>query len=110
MVRKANALKRTNSLYIPGDSLYDRGMKLPKEVMKKIQWWLNARFGTHFKDLGDNLAHGKQEDFTDCGILCANTAACEIFEGKEIWRQDIKGQERAKWFLTLAKKHMKEVC
>jgi hypothetical protein len=50
-------------------------MKPPKEVLKKLQWWLSAHFRNNFKDLDDNLPHGKEEDYTDCGILCVNTAA-----------------------------------
>jgi hypothetical protein len=84
-------------------------MKPPKEVLKKLQWWLSACLRNIFKDLGNNLLHGKQEDYTDCRILCVNTAAYEIFEDEKLWQQDIKGQERAKWFLTLAKNHMNEV-
>jgi hypothetical protein len=36
------------------------------------------------KELGGELQHGDQEDYTDCGILAANIAACKLFEDEEI--------------------------
>jgi len=52
--------------------------------------------------------HGRQEDFTDCGILAANTAAHDIFND-QIWTPETKPVERMKWFLALARIHMKDV-
>jgi hypothetical protein len=50
-----------------GDSLSHKGMKplVPKEAIRKIQWWLKSRFNRVFKELGDELQHGDQEDYTD---------------------------------------------
>lgn len=58
--------------------------------------------------MGDSLEHGHQNDWTDCGILTANTAAREIFED-ELWTENKKQYERGKWFVTLVSKHIKEV-
>lgn len=66
------------------------------------------RFGKPFKNTGDSLAHGRQEDFTDCGMLTANTAAHNIFND-ELWTKDRKNVERARWFITLSEAHIKEV-
>lgn len=90
-----------------GDTL-SHVLQKPKEIIKKIQWWLKKRFGIQFKDCGDDLEHGKQEDFTDCGIACANTAARELFEDP-LWSDEQKGDQRVRWFITLTKKHIKEV-
>lgn len=77
--------------------------------MKKIQWWLKHLFRAIFKDQGNTLSHGIQRDFTDCGILCANTAAREIFENEILWKPKRKRLERVVWFNTLVKKHIDEV-
>ena len=84
-------------------------MKPPKEAIRKIQWWLKSRFNRAFKELGDKLQHGDQEDYTDCGILAANTAACELFEDEEIWTPKRKVLERVTWFNKLVEKHISEV-
>ena len=96
-------------MYTPfqGDSLAHE-LSAPSDVIKKLKWWLKGRFKKIFKDLGDSLEHGSQNDWTDCGILSANTAAHEIFED-ELWTGNTKQFERGKWFVTLVTKHMKEV-
>ena len=90
-----------------GDSLAHE-LSPPSEVIKKLKWWLKGRFKMTYKELGDSLEHGCQNDWTDCGILSANTAAHEIFED-ELWTAKTKQFERGKWFVTLITKHMKEV-
>lgn len=85
-------------------------MPAPSEEIQKIIWWLKKRLSTSFKSMGDELVHGDQEDVTDCGILCANTAACEIFENEVLWTPQRKVLERVNWFNTLVMKHIDEGC
>jgi hypothetical protein len=37
-------------------------------------------FGAKFKDEGDKLRHGKQEDTWSCGICLPNTIAHDLFD------------------------------
>ncbi|KAF8814925.1 hypothetical protein BYT27DRAFT_7010209, partial [Phlegmacium glaucopus] len=80
-----------------GDSLAHEKMPCPKAVIKKLQWWLQKRFETPFKELGDNLVHGKQEDRTECGILTVNTIAYKVFQGP-LWVVGQKTVECVVWF------------
>ncbi|KAF8228025.1 hypothetical protein L208DRAFT_1424582 [Tricholoma matsutake] len=73
------------------------GMPPPKGIVKKLQWWLWKCFRGPFKDCGDFLEHGHQEDSTKCGIITPNTAAREVFHD-ELWRQDQKAVEHVNWF------------
>jgi len=41
-------------------------------MVKKAVW-------EGIQEYRDSLAHGNQEDFTDCGILMTNTAAHDMF-------------------------------
>ncbi|KAF8164694.1 hypothetical protein B0H34DRAFT_670722 [Crassisporium funariophilum] len=91
-----------------GDPLTHKGITPPKECMKKVMWWLKERIGKQFKDVGDELEHGEQNDFTDCGIVAVNTAAHEVF-GDELWTDATKSRHCVQWFLMLAKKHMEEM-
>jgi len=84
-------------------------MPKPTKIIKKLRLWLETRFKDgKFTDKGDLLEHGNQEDFTDCGILCANTAAHEIFNDP-VWTVSNKKTQRAQWFVTLIKKNIDEV-
>jgi hypothetical protein len=91
-----------------GDSLAHQGMPEPTDIVKNLQWWTKEHFGRRFQNLGDELEHGDQNDWTDCGIVAANTAAREIF-GDTKWTAERKEEERLLWFLTLVKKHVDEV-
>jgi hypothetical protein len=66
------------------------------------------RFGDTYKNTGNSLSHGDQDDFTDCGILAANTAAHDIF-GDSLWNPDTKGLHRVHWFVRLSEAHIKYV-
>jgi hypothetical protein len=83
-------------------------MPPPKGIIKKLQWWLRKRFRGPFKDCGDTLEHGLQEDGTECGIVAPNTAAREVFRD-ELWTTDRKVFERANWFCKLSAAHVKDV-
>lgn len=91
-----------------GDSLAHEGMPPPKVAIKQVQTWLKRRFGKEFKSTGDSLAHGDQEDFTDCGILMTNTAAHDMFDDT-LWTYERKAIERANWFIRLSKAHIEDV-
>ena len=36
-------------------------MPPPKEMIRKLHWWSEERFGIKLKDLGDALLHGMQD-------------------------------------------------
>lgn len=86
---------------LQGASLVHQGIAAPTDILKKIQWWTKERFGSKFSILGDELKHGNQNNWTDCGIVAANTAAQKIF-GSVIWTDSRKEEERhgASRFLT----------
>lgn len=84
-------------------------MPAPKAIIRKLQWWLKCRFGEKFKDIGNQLGHGKQEDWTDCGIVSANTAAHELFRDEELWTVEKKQLERVAWFVKLCRAHIDDV-
>lgn len=83
-------------------------MEAPKEVVKKLQWWLKQRFKKEFADCGDQLEHGLQDDGFSCGIITTNTAAHDIFND-QLWTPKRKAVERVQWFMTLCQKHMEDV-
>src|SRR6266498_679155 len=84
-------------------------MKAPKEIIKKLQWWLKKWFEKEFSDSGDQLEHGLQDDGISCGIVVANTTAHDIFNDK-LWMAEHKAVERVQWFMMLSKKHMEDIC
>ncbi|KAG6819326.1 hypothetical protein H0H93_012927 [Arthromyces matolae] len=92
-----------------GDSLAHKGMPQPKAMIQKIQLWLKKRFRGPFKDLGDAMEHGQQDDYTDCGIVSANSAANEIFHDCPLWTPERKVAERIEWFIALCKAHVTDV-
>jgi len=83
-------------------------MPPPKEIMRKLRWWIEKRFNKVFKELGDELTHGKQEDGTECGILTANTIAHEVFRDT-LWTTGRKEVERVGWFNALTDVHIADV-
>ena len=80
-------------------------MPVPKDALKSIQSWLTKRFGSTYKNTGDMLSHGDQDNFTDCGILAANTAAHDIFADK-LWSPEMKALHRVMWFVNLSEAHI----
>ena len=84
-------------------------MPQPMDIVKHIQSWLKKRFGGTYKNTGDTLAHGDQDNFTDCGILAASTAAHDIFDDN-IWNPNTKHLHRLDWFIKLSKAHIEYVC
>ena len=84
-------------------------MPAPNAIIRKLQWWLKQRFGAKFKDIGNQLEHGRQEDWTDCGIVSANTAAHELFGGEALWAVETKQLERVAWFVKLCRAHIDDV-
>lgn len=83
-------------------------MPAPKDALKSIQSWLKKRFGSTYQNTGDMLSHGNQDNFTDCGILAANTAAHDIFADK-LWSPATKALNRAMWFVNLSEAHINYV-
>ena len=83
-------------------------MPRPKAAIKKLRWWLQKRFENPFRELGDQLVHGKQEDGTECGILTVNTIAHKVFQDP-LWVVGRKAVERVVWFNKLVGAHIQEV-
>ena len=83
-------------------------MPPPKAIIRKLQWWLRKWFHGPFKDCGDALEHGLQEDGIECGIVAPNTAAQEVFHD-ELWTTDQKVFEHAHWFCKLSAAHVEDV-
>jgi hypothetical protein len=83
-------------------------MTAPKEIIKKLQWWLRRRFRGTFKNCGDTLKHGLQEDGMECGIVTPNTAAHEVFHDT-LLACDRKVLERVNWFCMLWTAHVEDV-
>lgn len=79
-----------------------------KDAIKLIQNWLKKTVGSAFKVTGDSLAHGNQEDVTNCGILAANTAAHEVF-GDPLWSPSKKILACATWFVQMCSLHIDDV-
>jgi hypothetical protein len=63
-------------------------------------WWLNARFDGQFISRRDEMPHGIQDDYTECGICCPNTIACDTIGGP-LWTSSRKGFEHVNWFKAL---------
>lgn len=84
-------------------------MSPPKVAMKVIRSWTKKTFGVEYKNKGDALVHGNQNNYTDCGILAANTVAHDIF-GDELWVPGNQTLERLRWFLCLGNLHIEHVC
>ncbi|KAF8814343.1 hypothetical protein BYT27DRAFT_7250099 [Phlegmacium glaucopus] len=91
-----------------GDSLAHEGMPPPTDILKYIQLWLKKCFGGTYKNTGNSLSHGDQDNFTDCGILATNTATHDIF-GDSLWNPNTKCLHRGHWFIKLSKAHIEYV-
>lgn len=72
----------------PGDSRSHKGSK-PTQQVKAVQAWLLAVFGEKFRNEGDTLEHGIQDDESSCGIVTPNTIGHNIF-GDPIFRKKNK--------------------
>ena len=81
-----------------GDSLFDADFRLLKNYFKDVQIWLGERFGGKFKELGDTLPHGIQDDASSCGICTANTIAHAVLKDS-IYQHASRSIYRAKWYL-----------
>jgi hypothetical protein len=92
---------------MPGDSL-DHVLSKPTKMIGKVEWRLTKRFGSHFREDNDTLAHGKQDDFHSCGIVSANTIAHNVF-GDPLWNASNKTLERVSWFNTISRSHARAV-
>ncbi|PPR07227.1 hypothetical protein CVT24_010170 [Panaeolus cyanescens] len=95
-----------------GDSMSHTGFTNPSPIVKKIQQWSKVRLGVNLKNIGDVLAHGRQEDYTDCGIAAVSTAECEVFpdlETTEQWSSTTKEKHRLRWFADLTERHISMV-
>ncbi|PSR70772.1 hypothetical protein PHLCEN_2v13350, partial [Hermanssonia centrifuga] len=82
-----------------GDSL---SLPKPKPIIAKIQWWLQKRFGSVFRDCGNTLEHGVQADAYSCGICAVNVIVHAVFDDS-LWTHTHRGVERARWFLAMCR-------
>ncbi|KAG7095522.1 hypothetical protein E1B28_006260 [Marasmius oreades] len=88
-----------------GDSLAHEGIQPPKNVLKKLKWWLDNQFGGCFEIVGDSLEHGRQDDYIVCGLLAVNTIAHRAL-GEPLWTLSRKVWDRVNWFNVLCKAHI----
>ena len=94
----------TDLFPVPADSLAHKGSTVPRFVKQKVQWWAWKRFGRDYKDVGDILEHGAQDNVVSCGIFTANTIA-HLVLGDNLMSSTTGGVERARWFNRLAAQH-----
>ncbi|KAG2030460.1 hypothetical protein BDR03DRAFT_1017098 [Suillus americanus] len=90
------AIDFTTRSFCCGDSYADEDSTVPKPLIRKLQWWLTARFAGPFVDRGLTLRHAKQGDSSSCGIFAINAIEHAVF------KQPLCGlntaAERARWF------------
>lgn len=84
-------------------------MPPPKEMIQKLCWWSEARLEITLHNLGDIIPHGVQDNWTDCGIIAANTAFRLIVNDEPIWMSENRCSERIRWFLILLRRHVLDV-
>ncbi|KAJ7586217.1 hypothetical protein C8J56DRAFT_1086435 [Mycena floridula] len=87
-----------------GDSLSHKNIPRPDREMMKLNWWLERRFKRPFRDSGDALEHGLQDDLVVCGMVMMNTFEHGIF-GDPMWNVSRKTYDRARWFNRLQAAH-----
>lgn len=81
---------------------------VPQGVVRKLQWWAEARLGGKFKWKGETMFHVDQPDWTSCGFYTASAIYCAVV--KEIDMEDTPpAMERLYWFSRLVKSHLKMV-
>jgi hypothetical protein len=85
-----------------GDSLSEDNFLAPTVVMNALQRWLQARFKGKFKDCGDSLEHGIQEDGFSCLVCSANTIGHAVFDD-ELWHMNRAAVVKVDWFQILIK-------
>ncbi|KAH7918522.1 hypothetical protein BV22DRAFT_1051683 [Leucogyrophana mollusca] len=73
----------------------------PIKVIRAAQTWLRKEFGSPFKDEGDTLTHGVQNDQFSCGICVVNTIAHNAF-GDELFTHAKQFVMRILLFVELA--------
>ncbi|KAG2063252.1 hypothetical protein BDR04DRAFT_1123391 [Suillus decipiens] len=92
---KGKVLKKPTNPTL-GDSYADEDSTIPKPPIRKLQWWLAARFAGPFVDRGLTLHHSKQGDSSSCGIFAINAIEHAVF--KQPLCSPNAATERARWF------------
>ncbi|KAK7025915.1 hypothetical protein R3P38DRAFT_2420002, partial [Favolaschia claudopus] len=69
----------------------------PHVIIRKTLWWLQGRFNKSFRDKGNILTCGTQNDGTSCGFIATNTLAHNTL-GDDIWTPSLKIHDRLHWF------------
>jgi len=90
--------------YLTGDSMSksNRPSQSATKLLRALQEWLRKAFGSTFRDEGNVLAHGFQEDGVSCGVCTINTIAHNIF-GDLIFTPKTRRSLRISYFNTLMK-------
>ena len=65
-------------------------------------------FGVKFKDEGNKLRHGKQEDTWSCGICLLNTIAHDLFD-EPLFHHTKCRLLLMQYFVRLAREHLEKV-
>ncbi|KAJ3965299.1 hypothetical protein EV361DRAFT_955152 [Lentinula raphanica] len=73
---------------------------LPRKVVGHIQKWLQARHKGVFREMGNTLPHGMQNDGISCIPSSINTIAHGVF-GDALWSQNTWRLDRIRWFTSL---------
>ncbi|EIW74508.1 hypothetical protein CONPUDRAFT_159809 [Coniophora puteana RWD-64-598 SS2] len=74
----------------------------PEEIMEPLTRWLKYEFnGSKFKELGNTLPHGVQEDSSSCGICTVNTIAHNLF-GEPLFKHKDRLKHRISLFIDLS--------
>lgn len=96
-----NLYPETNSTL--GDSLSDtgKGTGAPPKFVQLLQVWLKQAFGKRFKNQGNILPHGVQDDGYSCAIITANTIAHAVLD-RPLWCPAAAITERLTWFMRIA--------
>lgn len=76
--------------------------------MEKLQWWLCSTFGKTFKEMGNSLAHGVQDNMFSCGIVAMNAIAHDLFSDP-LWTPYQKALARTQWFHIMCDSHEEHV-
>jgi hypothetical protein len=79
-------------------------MRKPVEIFEKLQWWLSARFGGPFTDIGCTMEHGQQSDSISCAFCTSNMITHAALD-EPLWNVSRAVYKRAAWFLRIVSTH-----
>ena len=78
-----------------------KGAGAPSKFVVLLQVWLKKAFGKRFKNQGNMLPHGVQDDGYSCPMFTSNTLAHGVLDRPLISAEEAVA-ERLSWFIRLA--------